>query len=280
MLKRIFLSIILAQMTLMVPMLSQAKSENPWEIKLPFKAATIPYVLSGMEKGTETLYIVDYGQRTAKYHKGTMNVMGMASANETIEFIDPEWIYSFDLVEKTGTKAANPQKYMIEEYNKLTRQEKKQVRKNCEEIAAVSMMMGMNAEVEKNARKIHGYECDKMAMLGSTVYVLPDTGIALLSESNMMGMKIKIEATAIKKGNPPKNVFEHPKGITPVIAPEADAMARSMAKETIGMLKDPDGAEKISNNPPMMQSREQHMSPEEQQQMEQAMDALKNIFNN
>ena len=39
--------------------------------------------------------------------------------NDTVHIQTPDWMYTFDLVKKTGKKNVNPQKYMIEEYNKL-----------------------------------------------------------------------------------------------------------------------------------------------------------------
>lgn len=264
----------------LLPFQAHAGKDNPWDMKLPFKNATINYTLSGMENGTETLYIADHGKKTAKYHSATMNMMGMTKKTENIEIMDPDWIYTFDLVEKTGVKAVNPQKYMIEEYNKLSKAEKKQVHKNSEEMASGPMMMGMNAKVEKKAKVLLGQECDKVTFMGTTVYTIPESGIALLTESKMMGLNIRSEATEIKKGAPPKKVFKHPEGIEAVMDPEADAMARSMAKQTMDMLKDPEASKKMSEGGGMPLAPQQDMSPEEQQEMEQAMEALKNIFGN
>ncbi len=271
---------ILFMMLLLVPALASGGNKNPWDKKLPFKKATIHYTLSGMEKGTETLYIRKYGKETASYHKTSTTMMGMTMVNETITITDPDWVFTFDLKEKTGTKSVNPEKYMIEEYNKLTKAEKKQVLKNSEELGS-SMTQGMGGEIEKKAEKILGFDCDKVTMMGATVYSIHDSGIPLKTESNMMGMSIKIEATKIDKGSADKKFFKHPEGITAVLDSEADAMARSMAKQTMDMLKDPEAAKKASSQQPVMQNpNQQDMSPEEQQQMEKAMEALKGIFGN
>lgn len=273
--------IILLFVVMLLPVLAHADKKNPWEIKLPFKKATISYAISGVENGTETLYVKNYGKESAKYHKTTMNMMGMTKVNESVEFMDPEWIYIYDLQEQTGTKAVNPQKHMIEEYNKLNAAEKEQVIENSKKMAAGPMLGGMGGKIEENAIKILGYDCDKMTLMGTTVYTIHKAGLPLKTESNMMGMNMLIEATSIEKGDPPKKYFKHPEGITAVMDPDADAMARSMAKETIAMLKDPEAAEKASQNRPMMRPpAQQDMTPEEQQQMEQAMEALKNIFGN
>jgi hypothetical protein len=34
----------------------------PWEMKLPFKQATIRYELKGSQQGTETLYVKEFGK--------------------------------------------------------------------------------------------------------------------------------------------------------------------------------------------------------------------------
>ena len=265
---------------LFLPMIAHGKSDNPWEKKLPFGGATITYALSGSENGSEILYIRDGGRLTAKYHKGTMKILGMAQQTETLQITDPDWIYTFDLMKKTGTKKTNPQKYMIEEYNKLSNKEKQQVKKNGEDMATGPMMAGMNVTVVKKAKKILGYECDSAEVMGSTVYTIHDSPIALLSETNMMGMKIRIEATDIDTGTPAKKFFKHPEGITPVMDKESDAMARSMAKQTMDMLKDPEGVQKAGTNsaPAARQKNQEEISPEEQQEMEEAMEMLKGIF--
>jgi hypothetical protein len=265
---------------LMLPALAHAGGENPWETKLPFKKATIEYSLSGMEKGTEMLYIRDYGKETAKYRTSMMNMMGMKQATETAEFVDPDWIYTYDLLEGTGVKAVNPQKLMIEEYNKLSKKEKDQVLNNSEKMSAGPLLGGITPDIEKNAVTIHGYSCDKVGIMGVTTYSIHETGLPLKTESNMMGMKILAEAVKVEEGASPEQYFKHPEGITAVVDPEADAMSRTMAKETMAMLKDPDAAEKMKNRPTPMSPQQQEMTPEEQQQMEQAMEAMKSIFGN
>lgn len=271
----------LVLMLVLFPLLANAQDENFWDRKLPFESATIEYALSGVEKGTEVLYIRDYGRQTAKYHKTKTNMMGMSIANETIEITDPEWIYTFDMVKRKGTKAVNPNKYMAEEYDKLSRKEKAQVRKNSEELG-FSMAGQMGGKVEPEAATLLGYSCDKMTIMGATVYTIHDSGIPLKTESNMMGVMIKSEATKMTKGEAPKDKFKHPEGITPVIDQEADEMARAMAKQTMDTLKDPDAKEKMADSVKTMKQDQQNedMTEEEKVEMEKAIEALKGFFNN
>lgn len=252
------------------------EEKNPWEWKLPFKSAIIEYTLSGVETGVEILYIRNYGKETAKYHKTTVTMMGMSMVNETIEITDPDWVYTFKLREKTGIKAANPQRYLIEEYNKLSRAEKRQVLTNSEDFGT-----SMGGDIEKNVVKILEFDCDMMTAMGVTIYNIHDTGIPLKTESNIMGVTILVEATKIDDGPVADKYFKHPQEIDPVLDLDSEGMARSMAKQTMEMLKDPEAAKKAAGSIPAYHgSGQQEMTPEEQEQMEKAMEALKEIFGN
>ena len=77
---------------LLLPLLAHAAGNNFWEAKLPFEEATIEYSISGVENGAEILYLKNFGNTAARYHRSAMQVMGIVSVTETIEFIDPEWI--------------------------------------------------------------------------------------------------------------------------------------------------------------------------------------------
>ncbi len=277
---------VIAALVLLSPVVVIAGSSNPWEQKLPFKEATIQYTISGMETGSETLYVRDYGRESATYHKGKSTMMGMTTVNDTVEIESPDWVYSFDLTARTGTKSVNPQKYMVEEYKRLSAAEQKQVEEN---IKKMGQPMGevMGGKVEPKAAKILGYECDRVQMMGTTVYSIHETGIPLKIDSAMMGMAMKQEATKVDTGSVSSKYFEPPQGIEPVTDPEGDAMARTMAQQTIATLKSPDGAQKMqeqaADGDSMMGPQgggQQQMSPEEKQEMEQAMQMLKGMMGN
>lgn len=253
-----------------------AGGKDLFEKKLPFKKATIHYTLSGMEKGTEILAIRKKGEESAKVHSTSTSMMGMVIKNESLEITDSDWVYSYDLTKQTGTKMTNPQKFMMEEYNKLSRADKKKAEKNAEKFGT-SMAAGFSGEVVENATKILGYSCDKTIVMGSEVYMIHGTDILLKSESNIMGMSIKSEATKIEKGKADSKYFKHPEGIEAVFDEKADAMSRSMAKQIIAMLVDPESAQ-ASSNQRQQQIPKQDVTEEEQQQIQEAMDALKGIF--
>ncbi len=275
MMKRSILVVILA--ALLLPGVAGAE-RAPWEVRLPFKDATIRYEISGMESGQDVLYIRKRGEETARYHSTSASMFGMSMKNETVEITTPDWIYSFDLQEGTGTKSINPQKLMLEEFEKLSSAEKKKVRENGEKMGA-AMMGGMQGSVEENVQEILGYSCDRASMMGTTVYSIHATPIALLTESNMMGVTIRSAATAIDKGAVDDKNFSFPDGIEPQPDPEADELARMVARQSIEMLKDPEAYRKDSNGmigmPP---GQLQDIPEEDQKQMEEAMKALKGLF--
>ena len=239
---------------LLLPLVAVAAENNPWERKLPFEKATIQYTLSGTENGTEALYIRDYGKESATYHKGVNTMMGRTIQSDTIRILTPDWMYTFDLVKKTGQKSVNPQKYMIEEYNKLSSAEKDQVMKNAKEMG-LSMTSGMGGKLEMNAEKILGYDCDRATVMGSTVFSIHETGIPLRIDTAIGGISMHKTATEVKKGSVDARYFELPAGITPQVDPDGDAMARSMAQQTMAMLKNPEGVKNMGQMNPMLQKR-------------------------
>jgi len=252
---------------------------NPWEKKLPFAEATIRYQLSGSQEGTEEKYYRDHGRQMATYHTSTTTMMGMKVSNETVVIEDPEWIYTYDIKEKTGTKAANPVKFMAEEYGRLSEAEKKQVEKNAESLGT-NMMQGMNGKVERKVTRLLGYDCDRTSMMGTTVYLIHDTPVALKTETDMMGMKMVSVATSVEEGKADAARFTHPAGIEAIHDLQADEMAKAMAAQTMAMLKNPDGMKGMTM--PATGSGQQGRGPgsEDRQAAEQAGQLLKGILGN
>ncbi|MCP4343477.1 MAG: hypothetical protein GY799_32515 [Desulfobulbaceae bacterium] len=262
-----------------------ADGESPWEKKLPFKSSIIYYAITGMEEGQETLYIRDSGQQRAIYHETVLNIMGMTVNNSTIELITPDYIYSYDLQNSEGSKATNPQKYMIEEYEKLSVADKKKVRDNAEKTGTAYMegmgAEGMGGEIQQNAAEILGYSCDKVEIMGgASTYLIHGTDIPLKTEMDMMGMKMNIEATSIEKGDVDDRFFQHPAGINAEVDAEADAVAREMARRVIAMLKDPENITQKEAQLIGIPKQTDGLSEEDKQmmqQLEQMMQGMKGI---
>ena len=267
--------------------------EDPWDLKLPFEKATIKYTVSGSINGTETLYIADYGKKRAHYHKTTQKIMFVTTHTDEIEIITPDWIYTIDMTKNSGAKVVNPQKFMFEEYNKLSLSEKQTVDTNIAEVG-MSSLHSVGGQIEENAETILGYSCDRVKLAGSTVYSIHGTDIFLKTETNIMGGTFSAIATSIEEGPIEHNVFEPPPGISIVHDQRADKVAHTMAKKTIDMMKSPDAAEKMDNyDVSIPQHHTEELSAGENvdppahqdnqgmgQDINKAMDALKGLWGN
>ena len=252
-----------------------AKEINPWEQKLPFKEAIISYKISGTQTGSSTLYLKDYGKTAALFRNATTKILGMSHQENTLNLTTREWVYSIDLNDKTGMKQVNPEKYLIEEFNKLSVAKQKKVAANAEKFG-ISFVTGMDGQVEKNAKKILGYNCDKITMMGTTVYSISNIGLPLKTQSNMMGMKFKETATEIKKTSVPATKFMVPDGIKIEYSPDNDEVARNHAKMIIqSLLEDKQPTPEVDGNQPPEQQDDQQKEPAG---MEEQMKSMMKMF--
>lgn len=281
--KRLFLLCLIALLWA-PPAIVFAGNASPWEKKLPFKSATIHYTLSGMEEGQETLYIRDYGKERATYHESASTMMGLTSKTSTIEIQTPDFIYSYDLQEREGVKTSNPQKFMIEEYAKLSSAEKKKVTENAKkmgtayaEAMADGMGGSMDIKIQPNAAEILGYSCDRVEVMGGVTYLLHDTDICLKSDMNMLGMKMLMVATSVQEGNVDDKFFQHPDGIIAEMDAEAEKMVREMAGQVIAMLKDPDNSPRGEGQPVRFSGQMEGMSEEDKLMIQQAEKMMRNM---
>ncbi len=218
--------------------------DNPWKVKLPFKTAIVHYDAKGTMKGTETLYIRKGGEEMARVSKLSGRIMFIPMTDDTVEITTSDWIIKVDNKKKKAEKFTNPQKFMIEEYNKLSSREKAAVRKNLKEIGT-NMTSQLGGQIQKGAAKHLGYTCDIVSMLGIKVFQMSGTPVVLKTEGSMLGIKMNTIATKLEKNvSVPDNVFQAPAGIKVVYNKEADDLNQQMAKSMIDYLKDPDAAKK------------------------------------
>ncbi len=260
---------------LALPARAFADNELLWEKQLPFQEATIHYVIKGMEEGKETLYVRDNGRDRATYRETISNMMGMKMANSIITIKNPDHIYSYDLQKQEGFKAVNPQKYMMEEYNKLSRTEQEKVRENAKKMGA-AYTEGMGGTLQPNALEILGYNCDKVEIMGgSTTYLIHDTDVSLQTEMNIMGMNLTMVAEAVDKGRVDDTFFQHPVGIIAEVNGQSDEIAKNMAVQAITMLKDPESAKETLNvAPKALSSGKKQMSKKEREEMVEQMEQM------
>jgi len=281
-------SLLVAAMVLLASTTIAWANDLPWDMKLPFKEATIHYDITGSEQGNETLYVKDYGARRAERHKATAMVMGMSNPTETLEITEPDWIATYNLIDKTGEKTSNPRKIYQAEYNKFTAAEKKNFEKNTRELGT-NMMGALGGSVKQKAEKVLGYDCDVSTIGGmSTVYVIHETDLPLRTEVSVMGMKSTNAAVKIDNGAVPDSAFAPPADIIAAFNQEAENMMTATVQQVMDTLKRPDGAEKMKQMGQSMvpggmsQGMEgAGMGKEEQQalmqQMQEAMKQLQQV---
>lgn len=264
----------------LLPVRAFSANELLWEKKLPFQEAAIHYRIKGMEEGKETLYVRESGKERAIYRETVSQMMGVEMVNSTVTIKEPDFIYTYDLQKKQGFKAVNPQKYMIEAYNKLSPAEQEKVRESAQKMGA-AYTEGMGGTMEANALEILGYKCDKVEIMdGSATYLIHDTDVALKTEMNIMGMNLTMTAEAVDKGKVDDKFFQHPQGITAEVNAQSDEIAKNMAMQAIAMLQDPRNTANGQMMAPMQAvgAAKKKMSKEDKeammQQMEQIMKGL------
>lgn len=206
--------------------------ETPWDKKLPFKGAAITYKVSGTLSGEKTIYVKDYGKTRAEFSDLSMKMFGMTQPQKEIIITSPDWIYTIDLVENIGSKQANPNKFMIEEFNSLSKKDQKKVLENVDRMG-VSTLDGMNGSLEKNAATIMGYACDKVSVMGTTAYTLSGSDLPLKIEGDTMGVKVLQTVSNIQKGSVPSSKFKLPSTLVFEHDASIDQMMQTQAKTAI-----------------------------------------------
>jgi len=208
---------------------SASALDNPWDKKLPFKNAIVDYTVSGSMDGEKSVYVKDYGRTIAEHSTISVKMFGMTQEQKEIILTTPDWVYTIDLTEDTGTKQTNPKKYMIQEFNNLSKAKQKKVLKNIETLGTPSMA-GTNENLQKNAAKILGYQCDKASMAGTIVFMISGTDFPLDIKTNSMGVKFDQVATSINKKSAPSSKFELPANIHLEHNKQVDQMMQNQAK--------------------------------------------------
>ena len=241
--------------------------DSPWELNLPFERAVIHYDISGSQKGTETLYIRDFGNERVKITKSKGKVMFVTTTTDTIEITTRDSVINIDMDKKTGTRTTNPQKFMQEEMEKLSAKERKIVMKNFEAVG-MNMAVQMGGDVKPKAGEHIGYTCDLVTVMGSTSCQMSGTPIMLKMESNLMGIKINTIAKKIdKNASVPADIFQIPNNVDVEYSKEADDMSRAMIASMIESMKDPEAAKKFEEG--MAQGKTQMEQAQLQEAQEQ-----------
>ncbi len=200
-------------------------AENPWTQKLPIKEGVFSYAISGTMEGKQEVYVKDYGLTIAAYRNETTKMFGMSNTSSELILTTPDWVYTVDLSDGTGTKQVNPKKIITEEFEKYSSSDQKKIIKNSEEMG-ITMVGGISGSVEKKATKRLGYLCDKVITMGLNAYTLAGTDFPMEISANIMGISIKEEVVNIDKGRVGGDRFKLPANAKVTHYPSADQIAR------------------------------------------------------
>lgn len=153
------------------------------------KSAIIEYALSGVQTGTETVYIDDWGRREARYTQSDMNMMGQTMKANRLTLIDGEWIYAIDLDKKSGTKIKNPMLEMAATAHQdgdLTQM-------------GIEMMTKMGG-VKTGTEEVAGKPCDVWEIKAMSTKSWIWNSIPLKTEASMGEMSMASTATKVEEG--------------------------------------------------------------------------------
>jgi hypothetical protein len=203
--KALLFSIVLAFTLGLYAQTSKLKDAKPYEIK----SGKIEYKIDGKTKGTKTLWWDDYGRLTHEYKKTSTKMMGMTTKEETISIRSSEWMYSINLIEKTGTKTSVDEAMMLGEMFMGTTNEA-ELEKVAEDIKKDFDAKDVGTE------KILGYDCIIMDIGKLNGKHWRHKGVTLKMEIIMGGFlgNILEEATSFDQNiSVPASKFEVPAGI-------------------------------------------------------------------
>lgn len=79
------------------------------------KSGMIEYKIEGKTKGTKTLWWDDYGRLQHEYKKTSTKMFGMTTKEEVLTIKTKEWIYTINLIDKTGTKSSQEEAMLMAE---------------------------------------------------------------------------------------------------------------------------------------------------------------------
>jgi len=198
-------------------------SENPWNTKLPFKEATVLYEMAGSMRGAEKVYVRDYGATTAAYSTEPSLMYGGTSKTTELTLTTPEWMYIIDLSTNSGSKQINPKKIIQNKFNSLSTADQEKLVRNSEKFG-ITVIGEMIGNVEKNAGKLLGYDCDRVTAMGITAYTLAGTDFIMQVSGPLLGISEAVVNIDVSKVDEAK--FTLPEGANINHDEQADRVVR------------------------------------------------------
>jgi len=168
----------------------------------PIKSFTLVSTLEGMNKGSKTMHVTDWGRKYVTIEKTTMSMMGITRTENKRVIVEGRDITTIDEDAKTITKAVNPM------YDNIA--------KNVEGKGGVelgrSLMVALGHKPTGERGSFAGESCEYWSnpQFGQKLCATDD-GIVLSIVTNMMGMNMSEVATEVRRGDAgPDSAYDLP----------------------------------------------------------------------
>jgi len=160
---------------------SESSSTSAYPKRYLVESGIVEYEMSGMQKGTETVYFDRWGWREAKYTNSELSIAGISRKESKLSLMDGEWLYTIDLERRTGTKIKNT---LLPQFIEAAKRKDQSMTEMGEE-----MMRNMGGE-KMGTEQIAGKPCEIWVMkkMGSRTCVW--NGVTLRTEVTMAGMQM------------------------------------------------------------------------------------------
>ena len=273
--------------TLLAITLPLAAQANPWKMPKAGLRGEITYALSGDVTGTSKT--TSDGDRVLHQQSGTTKMMGKTSNTSTWSLMTPDSIWTADLTKKEGTVAPNMLPAMAKAYDDLDGDAKKRLHQNMEDMGAMMSRMfnlaGVNAGEKLGSKTYAGQECEERKFGPVTTCVMNRAPVMLHTQMTLFCFNYEETATAVSFSAPSGDAFTPPAGI----AWKAEKNLQkpdSMAKGFVLYLSSQQLADSIAKAKAQLPQTQasssgngqpQQMTPEQQANMQQACNAIKNF---
>ncbi len=139
-------------------------AQNPFFKPLPFEEAIIEYNMSGNQKGFQTLYIKDFGQKKVYYKNIKTSFISKKKKKQEYIIVTPKWVYTL-YGDTTASRTPNFKYLLYIAYKDLSPKDKKMVLQNLKLINYLPVK-SQNFKIAKDFTKINDISCDLLLQNG------------------------------------------------------------------------------------------------------------------
>jgi hypothetical protein len=277
-----------------------ASQQNPF--KLPRASAGSYEVISeltGDMKGT--IVFASDGDRTVRHATDSVKMMGKTTRSETWSLTTRDSMWTADLTKKEGTVLPNILPRVANAFDKLDADSKKRFEQNMAEMSSMMSkafdLSQINPPGEKLGTKTYaGQQCVEQTFGSFTVCKMEKAPIVLHMSASLVCLNYAETVTSLKFGSASPDLFTPPSGIAFKTDPRMMQNADSVASGWVGYLSSKALSDslakakaKIEESKAKLQeakakqaqsgqaSQPDKLTPEQQAQLQQSCDMIKNF---